>query len=112
MTTGPATTRLKVLMVGMSHRVVHSGLEKVKGDIDLTVLNAADSGDLKSRVAAATHAHDRTDVCIILTEINHLGSPGAGLKQILLRSCRLIVSVSPGYRESAAQLVNPRIASA
>lgn len=112
MTTGPATTRLKVLLVGMSHRLVDSGLEMVKGGIDLTVLNSADSEDLKSRVAVAAHAHDRTDVCIILTEINHLESPGAGLNQILLHNCRLIVSVSPVYRESAAQLVNSKVDSA
>lgn len=52
---------------------------------------------------------DTIDVCIILTDLNHLESPGAGLKQILLHNCRIIVSVSLGYRESASRPIDSTV---
>lgn len=70
-------------------------------------MDAAKYGDASSHLADTVREHDAVDVCIVLAGMSHFQPFGRQTKQLLHRSCRFVMSISPGCKPATSQSTSP-----
>ncbi|KAL3952863.1 hypothetical protein ACCO45_012806 [Purpureocillium lilacinum] len=102
-----AATKLRLLVIGFGDRAVTIYAKEFKrvGSCDLTarMLVAAAYDELITKVPTLMHGGRQIDACIVSLGIAHFQPFESKFLQLLLHSCRIVLSVAPGSRSSAVE---------